>query len=58
MASEVQTRRGRCPTHGDVEATRELPKVQFPFVVFGLWRLIAQRRPFRCPTCGAPVTTG
>jgi hypothetical protein len=58
MANETQTRKGTCPTHGTVDATREVPRVGFPFVVYAVRRWIASRRPFRCPTCGAPVTTG
>jgi hypothetical protein len=27
----------------------------FPFVVYAIWRAAAQRRPFRCPQCGAAV---
>jgi hypothetical protein len=57
MANEVQTRTGRCATHGEVEATREVPRLRFPFVVFGPLRLLAQRRPFRCPDCGAAVSS-
>jgi hypothetical protein len=56
MASEVQTRTGRCPTHGTVEATREVPRPHFPFVVYGVRRLLANRRPFRCPECGSSTT--
>ncbi len=55
MASETQTRNGNCPTHGAVAATREMPKPSFPFFVFAVRRLIAGRRPYRCPTCGSPV---
>ena len=55
MAKEVQTRNGRCAAHGTVEATREVPKTGFPFVVYATWRAVAQRRPFRCPECGAAV---
>ena len=64
MATEVQTQAGRCSTHGTVEATREVPKMGFPFVVYAVWRAVAQRRPFRCPECGtavrasSPVTAG
>lgn len=58
MATEIQSRQGTCPNHGAVQATRELPPLRFPFVVYGLRRLLAQRRPFRCPDCGAPVTIG
>jgi hypothetical protein len=57
MATEVQTQSGSCATHGTVEATREMPRPHFPFVVYGVRRALAARRPFRCPTCGAPVTT-
>ncbi len=57
MANEVQTRSGSCPTHGTVDATRTLPGPSFPFVVYAVRRLIATRRPYRCPTCGAAVTT-
>ncbi len=55
MASEVQTQSGRCPTHGTVQATREMPKMGFPFVVYAVWRSLAGRRPFVCPECGAAV---
>jgi hypothetical protein len=57
MASQVQTRTGFCATHGTVQATRELPKIQFPFIVYGVRRYMARRRPFLCPTCGAEVAT-
>jgi hypothetical protein len=55
MAKEVQTHAGRCSTHGTVEATREVPEMGFPFVVYASWRAVARRRPFRCPECGAAV---
>lgn len=55
MAKETETRTGRCPEHGDVEATREIPKMGFPFVYFAITRAIARRRPFTCPDCGKPV---
>jgi hypothetical protein len=57
MAIEVQTQSGRCATHGTVEATREVPRPHFPFFVYAVRRLLAARRPYRCPTCGAPVAT-
>jgi hypothetical protein len=56
MPSETQTRTGTCPTHGSVEASREMPRPSFPFFVYAVRRLIASRRPYRCPTCGAAVT--
>jgi len=56
MSAEVETRTGQCATHGTVEAAREIPRMGFPFIVFGVLRAIARRRPFRCPECGEPVT--
>jgi predicted RNA-binding Zn-ribbon protein involved in translation (DUF1610 family) len=58
MAKEVQTKAGRCSAHGEVQATREIPKMAFPFVVYAIWRSVAQRRSFHCPECGAAVQAG
>jgi hypothetical protein len=55
MAKEVQTQSGQCSAHGTVEATREIPKMGFPYVFYAIWRAVAQRRPFHCPECGAAV---
>jgi hypothetical protein len=55
MAKEIQTQAGRCSTHGTVQATREIPQMGFPYVVYAIWRSVAQRRPFLCPECGAAV---
>ena len=41
MAKETQTQTGRCPTHGTVEATREVPKMGFPVVYFAIVRSMA-----------------
>jgi DNA-binding NarL/FixJ family response regulator len=41
MAKEVQTQAGRCSTHGTVKATREVPEMGFPFVVYAIWRAVA-----------------
>jgi hypothetical protein len=57
MATEVQTKTGDCPTHGAVEGTREIPRIQFPWVVTAVMRSFAARRPYVCPTCGQPVQT-
>jgi len=56
MAERTQTRTGICPTHGRVEATRDIPGVSFPVVVYGYRRFKARGRPFHCPTCGAETT--
>jgi hypothetical protein len=55
MATEVQTHAGRCATHGIVQATREIPQLGFPYVVYAIRRALAQRRPYLCPECGAAV---
>ena len=55
MADKVETRRGICETHGSVEATREMPRTQFPFIVYAVRRFMARKRPFLCPSCGKPV---
>jgi hypothetical protein len=55
MSTETETRRGRCPTHGAVMATRDLPRVTFPWLVNWVRRALAARQPFRCPECGEPV---
>ena len=56
MARETQTAIGYCPVHGEVEATRQLPRVTFPPIITATLRAVAKRRrPYRCPTCGASV---
>lgn len=55
MATEVQTQTGRCATHGTVQATREIPKMGFPFIVYASLRSRAKRKPFLCPECGEAV---
>ena len=56
MATETQTRTAVCPTHGRVEATREVPKSSWPYLVYAVRRMLASRRPYHCPTCGGDVT--
>jgi hypothetical protein len=58
LVVEVERRTGRCPTHGVVEATREVPRLQFPYLVYAVRRQLARRRPFRCPTCRAELDIG
>jgi hypothetical protein len=57
MARETQTTTGTCPTHGTVEATREIPRMSFPFIVNLVRRSLAKRRPYHCPECGVEVET-
>jgi len=58
MPDQTETRTGTCPTHGTVQGERRMPRPGFPFVVYAIRRLLAARQPYRCPDCGAPVTTG
>jgi hypothetical protein len=46
---------GRCPDHGIVQATKEIPGVSFPFVVYGVRRAMATMTAGRCPHCGAKL---
>jgi hypothetical protein len=57
MPNETETRTGVCATHGSVEGTRIVPRVTFPWLVNSIRRKMAERRPFRCPTCDEPVET-
>ncbi len=52
----VQTRLSRCPEHGLVDGTRQLPKLRFPFIITGAIRLAAMAGAFRRPKCGTKTT--
>lgn len=53
----TQTRQGRCPTHGDVEAEKAIPQFKPPFViVFLVRRLLAVFAAYHCPMCGAKAS--
>jgi hypothetical protein len=54
--TEIEARIGQCPVHEEVEATREIPAMGFPFAYYAIVRARAKRRPFVCPLCGKPVT--
>jgi hypothetical protein len=53
---ETRIRPGNCPTHGQVTAEKHVPKLKFPFVITGIARLAAARRPHRCRHCGTIVS--
>lgn len=36
MATATQTRTGRCPTHGTVQATRKVPETHSPYIIYGI----------------------
>jgi hypothetical protein len=48
---KVETARGHCPEHGDVQGVREIPGPSFPFVVYLVRLNKARRAPFTCPEC-------
>jgi hypothetical protein len=51
----TKTRAGRCPAHGSVQATKEVP-VFTPPGLFWVFRYLASAiQPYRCPDCGARV---
>jgi hypothetical protein len=54
--TETRTRPATCPTHGQVTAEKQIPKLRFPFVVWLVRRWIALAGPYRCPSCGAKVS--
>jgi len=54
--TEIQVKPGHCASHGPVTATRAVPRLRFPSLIYDLGRLLASRRAFRCPTCGVAVT--
>ena len=56
IENQTQTRRGECPTHGQVTAEKQVPKLKFPIVVTGPARLAAAFRPYRCRECGAKIS--
>ena len=55
MKTEVERKTGNCPTHGRVEGTREIPRMQFPYIYFWFRRRNARQQPFHCPTCDTPL---
>jgi hypothetical protein len=55
MGREIETEKGKCDSHGAVNATREIPTISFPWIVNAVRRSLARRRPFVCPECGEPV---
>lgn len=55
MATTEKVVSGRCPNHGIVRCTQTVPKVSFPFIVYGVRRVVAAASKPVCPQCGAKV---
>jgi hypothetical protein len=56
IKTETRIRQGTCPEHGQVAAIKDVPKIQFPFMITAPARGFAALRPYRCPSCGAKVS--
>ena len=56
--TETRPVTGICPNHGVVQTTKEVPRVSFPFVVYGFRRAKAAMAPVVCPQCGAKLSKG
>jgi len=56
MATDIETRTGRCAAHGVVAATRQMPQVRYPILIDLVVRAVARHRRYQCPVCGAAVT--
>ena len=54
MATDIQTTLGDCPTHGEVEATRRIPRVTFPPIITAVQRAFAKGRLLRIPLLWPP----
>jgi hypothetical protein len=56
--AKTQTRvvTGRCPTHGIVQGSKELPTVSFPFILYGIRRAKAAMTHAQCPQCGTDLS--
>ena len=55
MQTKQVTKSGRCPTHGTVQAVKEVP-VFTPPGLFWVFRYIgSMTEPYRCPECGTQV---
>ena len=51
MPDRTEVRTGTCPEHGEVEATKVVPGVRFPFIVWAVQRATSGLKPYRCPRC-------
>jgi hypothetical protein len=56
MRMKELTRPGRCPTHGEVSAVKEVPEFTPPGLFWAFKRIGAMAAPYRCPQCGAKAS--
>jgi hypothetical protein len=56
--STQDVRHGTCPEHGAVNAVKTVPRPHFPYIAFGVRKLVGLFEPYRCPACGAKTSKG
>jgi hypothetical protein len=54
-ATQTKTKAGQCPTHGSVQATKEVPAFKPPGLFWAVQRVGSAFQGYRCPQCGAKV---
>jgi len=54
VATETRTHTAVCPAHGTVEATREMPKPGWPYLVYAVRRHSRRGDPTAAPLAGKP----
>ena len=52
-STQTRTRAGQCPTHGSVQAVKEVPVFRPPGLFWAFQSLGSAFKPYRCPECGA-----
>jgi hypothetical protein len=55
-ATKVKTKAGTCPTHGSVQATKEVPVFTPPGLFYVFKVMGSAFEPYRCPQCGSKVS--
>ena len=55
MKTNEKTQPGRCATHGNVQAVKEVPAFVPPGLFWAVRYVRAALGPYRCPQCGEKV---
>jgi hypothetical protein len=50
--TKQKTKQATCPTHGSVQATKDVPVFSPPGVFWAMKSLGSPLKPYRCPQCG------
>ena len=54
--SKQVTKAGTCPTHGSVQAVKEVPVYTPPGLFYVVRSVGTPFKPYRCPQCGAKTS--